>query len=454
MSKKLLLATSVVAILTASPAMADSDDIKALRAEIQEMKTMYESRIESLEQRLAEMELLQPSSTNQTTAQISIAPPPTQNVPASASRRISEKTFTPSIGVILNGRYGSYSERDSEFAGFAIGEEAERGEEGLTIDETEINFAANVDDKFRGAATVALHEHEGEGVEVEIEEAFLETLSLPYGFNIRAGRFFSDLGYLNLRHPHEDDFVDRPLPNRAFLNNFYNDDGVQVSWILPTTFYSEVGGSILQGDDFPAGGGDGSDFGSWTAYGRIGGDVGENIAWRLGVSTLQTSGIERDGNEDTVEFEGDSDMYIADIRAVWAPTGNNYEQELILQGEYFFRDEDGTYNDTDAGLSATYDNHQSGWYAQSVYKFHPQWRVGARYSELNAGDIPAGLIGSALDDDGHDPWNATAMIDWSNSEFSRFRLQYSHEELAGNLDDEQVILQYIMSIGAHGAHPF
>lgn len=469
MSKKLLLAASTVAILGASPALAGNEtDLEALRAEIQAMRSMYETKIESLESRIEAMAgqqaqlqktALDAKAAAQKAAQLSpaagsISAESSVTTPATAKRRIGDNSFNPSIGVVVNGRYGSFSERDSEFAGFAVGEEAERGEEGLTIDETELNFAANIDDKFRGSATVALVE-EGGAIEVELEEAYIETLALPYGTNLKAGRFFSDIGYLNSHHSHEDDFADRPLPNRAFLDSIYNDDGVALSWVLPTDIYSEIGGSILQGDDFPAGGGDGSDFGSWTAYARIGGDMGDNTAWRLGVSTLQTSGIERGGNEDTVDFEGDSDLYIIDARAVWAPTGNNHAQEVIFQGEYFYRDESGTYDDTDAGTGAVaYDDHQSGWYAQSVYKFRPQWRIGGRYSQLNTGSVPAGLANSALDDGGHDPWAASGMIDWTNSEFSRLRLQYNHEVLADNQEDSQVILQYIMSLGAHGAHPF
>jgi hypothetical protein len=45
------------------------------------------------------------------------------------------------------------------------------------------------------------------------------------------------------------------------------------------------------------------------------------------------------------------------------------------------------------------------------------------------------------------------MVDWSNSEFSRLRLQYTRDE-AGLTDDDQFGLQYILSIGAHGAHTF
>ena len=54
----------------------------------------------------------------------------------------------------------------------------------------------------------------------------------------------------------------------------------------------------------------------------------------------------------------------------------------------------------------------------------------------------------------HDPAAVAAMIDWTNSEFSRLRLQYSRETLTGDEHDDQIMLQYIMSLGAHPAHTF
>jgi len=453
MSNKLLLAASAVALLTTSPAFAAEDvNLESLHAEIQAMRQAYESKIEQLEQKVETLSAQQSQTAAQVTA---IEPAAGENVPpATSKRRVSDNSFNPEIGVILQGKYQSFSETEGEFAGFAIGEEAERGQEGFGIDETELNFSASVDNLFRGSATIALHEHGG-GTEVEIEEAYVETMALPHGLNAKAGRFFSELGYLNSHHAHADDFADRPLPNRAFLDGNYGDDGVQISAVLPTDFYSEIGGGVFRGNDFPGGGADGNDIGSWTAYGRVGGDMGDNASWRLGLSTLQVDGAERSANEGAVTFNGDSSLYIADARLTYAPTGNAKDQEIILQGEYFYRDEDGTYNDTDAGTGiVAYDDNQSGWYAQGVYKFHPQWRVGTRYSQLYAGGVPAGLAGSALDDEGHDPWAASAMIDWSNSEFSRVRAQFNREELSGDNEDNQIILQYIMSLGAHGAHPF
>ena len=118
-------------------------------------------------------------------------------------------------------------------------------------------------------------------------------------------------------------------------------------------------------------------------------------------------------------------------------------------------DEDGTYADSSAGTgNVPFDDGASGWYAQSVFKFAPAWRAGIRYTQLQAPDAPAGLAGSALDSSGHDPYAVSIMGDWTNSEFGRLRLQFSREELAEGRDDNQLYLQYIMSIGAHGAHPF
>ncbi|MCH2037905.1 MAG: OprO/OprP family phosphate-selective porin, partial [Rickettsiales bacterium] len=129
--------------------------------------------------------------------------------------------------------------------------------------------------------------------------------------------------------------------------------------------------------------------------------------------------------------------------------------EVIVQAEYFWRDEDGTYEDSGAGTGAVnYDESSSGWYAQAVYKFAPEWRVGARYSQLQSADTVTGLVGSALDGSGHDPIAYALMVDWTNSEFSRIRLQYNNEELSDGNDDNQVLLQYIMSLGAHSAHKY
>lgn len=441
----LAASAALLTALASTSALAGDADI--LRAEINEMKRLYESRISDLESKLEKLETKQTNSTNTAKA-----------TPATARRAVKDNSFNPSIGLILNGQYNQFSSDEGDIAGFAVGEEGERPSEGFAVDHTELNFSANVDDKFMGSVTAAIAQHEG-STEVELEEAFVQTLpgiGLPDGMSIKAGRAFWTLGYLNEHHSHSDDFVDRPLPYRAFLDGAFNDDGAEISYVLPTDFYSEIGGGVFRGDDFPFGAATGSGADAWSAYGRVGGDIGHNQSWRVGASVLSgESDGARESNEDTVSFTGDTRLYVADARYVWAPTGNARQQEVILQGEYFYRDEDGIYEDANANTGGiALDDSSSGWYAQSVYKFAPQWRVGGRFSQLYAADTPTGLAGSALDADGFDPRSYTAMIDWTNSEFSRVRVQASHEELARDQEDNQLRVQYIMSLGAHGAHKF
>ena len=150
-------------------------------------------------------------------------------------------------------------------------------------------------------------------------------------------------------------------------------------------------------------------------------------------------------------FTGTTRIYGLDFRFALAPTGNARESEVILQGEYFWRREDGIYELAEEGDEDEHldelktDSIARGWYVQGVYKPSPSWRIGARYARLS----PPG--DAEID---HNPFAFGMMVDWTNSEFGRIRLQYNHEELDGHEKDNQFILQYVMSLGAHAAHSF
>ena len=91
----------------------------------------------------------------------------------------------------------------------------------------------------------------------------------------------------------------------------------------------------------------------------------------------------------------------------------------------------------------------------------PQWRAGVRYDRLDSGprEHRPG-VGGALERRGLSdpasarPSRATAMVDYSLSEFSRLRLQFAADRSNPAATDRQIYLQYIMSLGAHGAHSF
>jgi hypothetical protein len=168
----------------------------------------------------------------------------------------------------------------------------------------------------------------------------------------------------------------------------------------------------------------------------------------------------------TNSISGKSRLWVMDGILKWAPNGNPTYTSFKLQGEYFRRSEDGNlvYDTAAASLGTRaggFASRQSGWYLQGVYQFMPMWRIGYRYDRLNSGTTILGLVDSgalgAADFPvlgNYNPTRHTLMADWSPSEFSRVRLQLARDTSRLGATDNQVFLQYIMSLGAHGAHKF
>jgi hypothetical protein len=88
-----------------------------------------------------------------------------------------------------------------------------------------------------------------------------------------------------------------------------------------------------------------------------------------------------------------------------------------------------------------------------VYQFMPRWRVGYRYDRLNPGSLAADAVIAAWLHSDHDPERHTVMLDFSPSEFSRLRFQLARDEATEERETIATV-QYIMSLGAHGAHKF
>ncbi|MEK7437097.1 MAG: hypothetical protein AAB150_09450, partial [Pseudomonadota bacterium] len=176
--------------------------------------------------------------------------------------------------------------------------------------------------------------------------------------------------------------------------------------------------------------------------------------------------LDSTGTQVNNSFDGSSSLWVLDGVLKWAPNGNATYTSFKLQGEYFRRRENGsfTYDTAAASLgtqSDSYRSAQSGWYAQGVYQFMPRWRAGYRYDRLDSGSVNLGLVDSgalaAADFPiyaAHKAARNTLMFDFSPSEFGRLRLQFASDKSRLGVTDNQVFLQYIMSLGAHGAHKF
>jgi hypothetical protein len=363
---------------------------------------------------------------------------------ASAAGNAVSSAFNPAISVILSGTYAQFSNDPSTYniPGFALADGVGPGTRGFGLGESELSIAANIDDLFYGRFTTSFDADNSVGV----EEAFLETVGLGQGLTLKGGRFLSGIGYLNGKHSHTWDFVDQPLVYKAMLGDQLKDDGVQVRWLAPTDTYLEIGAEALAGNNFPAGGAANYGRGTTTLFAHSGGDFDDSNSWTAGISYVDARAENRLDATGT-PFTGTSKLGIVDFVWKWAPNGNILQHNFILQTEYFRRSEDGSY------AGSPYSATQNGYYLQGVYQFVQRWRFGLRYDHLHAEDPGAVFSGSPLATRGHDPQRWSAMLDFSRTEFSRLRVQYSQDD-AGLQTDHELYFQYIMAIGAHGAHTF
>jgi hypothetical protein len=302
---------------------------------------------------------------------------------------------------------------------------------------------------------------------ISVENGFVQTSALGNGINLKFGRFFSGLGYLNEQHQHVWDFVDQPLVYRVLWDNQFADDGVQLKWLAPTDMFVEVGGELGRGLGFPGTDQNKNGAGSGVLFAHIGDDIGIEQSWRAGASLQETRRV--DAVSDNVpdlpgtsggvsnSFTGDSQTAGLDFVWKYSPNGNIRERYLKVQSEYFQRKENGllTY-DINAPTTDSYSVTQSGWYLQSVYQFMPTWRTGLRYDRLDPGtaSVGASIAGNVISNYAFNPSRLTWMVDYNPSEFSRIRLQLARDDSRQGLPDNQLFLQYIMSLGAHGAHQY
>lgn len=357
---------------------------------------------------------------------------------------VGPNAFNPAISIILNGSYSSHSLDPDAYqrSGFPLVGEGRPSAKGISLGESEISLASNIDEKFYGQLTLAIGS-QGSSTELGVEEAFIDTTALPAGFTLRAGRFFSNIGYLNSHHAHTDKFFDRPLPYQAFLGNQYGDDGVQLRWVAPTSLFVEVGGEIFRGENFPSGGAGHAGAGVKTLFAHLGGDVGTESSWLAGVSMLKSRTEAADDG-----FSGDNTLYVADATWKWAPEGNFKDGGITVRGEYFLDDRNGQFSDpADPSLDQPWNGMRRGAYVEGVYRINRNWETGYRYDRLWAAD--SGPYASS-----YDPVRHSVMLTWLNSEFSLFRLQYSHDQPNPDDTDNALTLQYQVSLGAHGAHKF
>jgi len=439
-----------VACATAAPIAQAQDSLPQMREELKKLQ----QRIDELEGRVKDAE---------STA--------TQAATQASNRPQSESALNPAVSVILNGVYANLRRDPTSYRINGLiptMTDVAPPTRGFSLGESELAFASNIDHNFRGTLIGSISP---DNDSIGVEEGTIQTIGLSNGFTIKAGRFFSALGYQNQIHAHAWDFTDQPLAMKAFLGGQLNEDGIQFRWVAPTALYWDLGTELGRGRAFPASLSNGGKNGarSLNLFTHLGGDVGQSVSWQTGLSHLRTNPSDRRyddvdslGNAVTNSFSGTSRLWVIDGVLKWSPNGNPTYNNFKLQGEYFHRKEDGslTFDTLGRALANGLASQQSGWYAQAVYQFLPQWRAGYRYDQLSSGTVNLDTSGSGLTAAdfpilaGYKPKKHSVMVDWNPSEFSRIRLQLARDYSRMGEPDTQMFLQYIVSLGAHGAHRF
>jgi hypothetical protein len=371
--------------------------------------------------------------------------------------------FQPAMSLILSGGYFQSSRDPATYRirGFSLPPDAGIGPgvRGFSLNESELGLSASIDPWFRGAANISFAPDNS----VSVEEAYVDTTSLGNGFTLRGGRFLSNIGYLNSQHTHVWDFADAPLAYQAMLGTQFGDDGVRLTWLAPTERFIELSAEAGRGRSFPGTDSSRNGAGAYTVAAHTGGDIGESNSWRAGLSYLHARAQDQEllafdpaGNELRNSFTGNTSVWIADAIWKWAPNGNATRTNFKLQGEYLQSRRDGsTVVDTlGAASPGDYRASQSGWYLQGVYQFMPRWRVGLRTERLSPGTPSYGINASLVGQDSGSPSKQTLMLDYSPSEFSRIRFQVAQDRSRPGAGDTQWLVQYQMSLGAHGAHNY
>jgi hypothetical protein len=326
-------------------------------------------------------------------------------------------------------------------------------DEGLGFGHSDLMARGALGRHLSAEAIVVAATHEGH-LERQVEKFFVQTRTLPAGLQARAGRFASQVGYLNEQHPHADDFVERPALYRAFLGHHYFDDGLRINWTAPTALYLQLGAETFRGRQLSPEGTPRGANGVTTLTGKIGSDIGRNHAWQAGASWLinrRATATEHEGHDEHVLAQAHShgaaftarNLAMFDLAWKWAPKGNARDQQVRVVLEH-------------ARLSGLQDAALAGRRHEAsslslVWRFRPDVEAGLRVDHLRAGHVH---------DDHFDPVHLNEkamMVAYKPSHKQTLRLQWTTQRDTQGFERvprQLLSLQYVVAFGAHGAHSF
>ncbi len=339
---------------------------------------------------------------------------------------------------------------------------------GFTLPNGEIVLDGAVDPYFKGFANIVFKLDRHNETEVELEETYLTTTSLPWNLQVKAGQFLTEFGRQNQQHPHAWDFVDLPLVLARILGpEGLRNPGARVSWLAPTPFYSELFFTVMDSQGDTAASFRDTDH---VHFGRTSLDtsvrnVGDLLfvpryaaSFDLTPSQTLVAGASGAFGPNATGHSTNTQIYGVDLYWKWKPEWQSAGWPFVsFQTEGLYRRyeaasgvEAGTGIDDVPAVALPRESlHDYGFYAQILYGFTRRWVAGVRGEYVTGGD---GAFNP--DPERADRFRWSSDLTFYPTEFSKLRLQwnYDHGQLLG--DDHSVWLQTEFLLGSHGAHKF
>ncbi len=419
--RRVTILACLLLLLPANLAAQASPDGQA-GEEIQQRMKALEDRISSLEAELRALKAAQPSAAPppaapavapQTQVQAPSGAPgvPAGPLPVYGGASALAKVLNPDVSVI------------GDFIGSG-GRNPGRAVPTFDMHESEVGLQAIVDPYARADFFISFGEHG-----VDLEEGYITFTSLPASFVAKAGKMRSSFGVVNTLHNHNLPWIDRPLVTESLVGgeDGIDDAGLSVSRILPAPkgVFLEATAQVFRGDSegvFMA-----SRRGDVSTVGRLRGyrDLTESTNIDLGLSYA------RGHNDLGTAFR--TQLYGLDATFRWKPLRRAIYHSFLGRTELVW-----SRRDQLASIQRAF-----GFYTSAEYRLSRRWTLGGRYDQSERAQ------NAALLDRGFAP-----VITYWPSEFSQVRGEYRFTRYADGRSGNDVLLQFIFVLGAHGAHPF
>jgi hypothetical protein len=444
-----------LALVPSAGAAQDADTLRTelaeMRRQFETMKGQYERAIEALSQRLQRLE---------TSPTLTATPGPT--APSVAVGQAPPGPAQPSLTDLARPRqpFALATQRgpgqflfDLGIAGDFVANLTQRNvdkanagtfvnrENRLFPREVELSLFGQIDPYARGEVRVEAGERTAGGdAAVNLAEAHLTLLTLPWGTQAKLGQMRSRFGLLNQLHPHDGPQIDRPNVLARFLGEEgLVERGGELTWIPPLPFYLEGLVGIFDGDNAAAFGRGKLSEPLLTGRLRTFLELGDTSALQLGISgaTGETGEKKR------------SVLAGADLKYKLRPDGWQHPLLTVAGEGLWLRRAHDVITD---GAGEERARRRFGWYGYGEVQPWKSWAGGVRFDSTEFPVNPGR------------EWAVGPYLSFMPSEFLRFRLGYKHTERShrdgfttnegsGRTADE-VLFQATFLLGAHPAHPF